>query len=124
MINLIIRFSGYTSINEFLASESTRSRYAYVETSNRTIDRVISRILNSPVLGESVLVDSRICHSSDSYIVDGTRSGIEAKLFVNIGRTSALLGVNWTGCDSRGGYQVVIVPLRVSLCAYQILIHN
>lgn len=123
-INLIIRFSGYSSINEVLASESTRSRYANVDISYRTIERVVFRILNSPVLGESGLVHSRICHSPDAYFVDWARCGIEAKLFVNIGRTSALYGVYWASCDSRRGYQVVIVALWVSLCAYQILIHN
>jgi hypothetical protein len=99
-IYLIIRFSGYSSINIVLTSESARSRYPNVYICYRTIVRVVSRILNSPVLGESGLVHCHICDSSDGNVVDEARSCIKAKLFVNVGGTSAFLGVNWTGWGS------------------------
>ena len=122
-INLIIRFSWYSSINVVLPSEAARPRYSNIDVSNWIIHRVVFRKLNSPVLGESGLVDSSICHSSYAKIVDGARGGIKAKLFVDISRTSAFLGVTRTS-QTLGGYQVVIVLLRVSLSAYQILIHS
>ena len=56
-IDIVIRFNWYGPIDVVLTSKTAWTRDSYVQINNRTIDRVILRVLDSPILAESGLVN-------------------------------------------------------------------